>query len=34
MMKMQDARMNYNAAISFYQQSMNLIQTAIRIPGK
>jgi flagellar basal-body rod protein FlgB len=34
MMKMNDSRMNYNAAISFYEQSMNLIQTAIRIPGK
>ena len=34
MMKMNDARMNYNAAIGFYEQSMSLIQTAIRIPGK
>ena len=34
MMKMNDARMNYNAAINFYQQSMNMLQTAIRIPGK
>jgi flagellar basal-body rod protein FlgB len=34
MMKMNDARMNYNAAINFYEQSMALIQTAIRIPGK
>ena len=34
MMKMNDARMNYNAAIGFYEQSMSMIQTAIRIPGK
>lgn len=34
MMKMNDARMNYNAAINFYEQSMAMIQTAIRIPGK
>jgi len=34
MMKMNDARMNFNAAIGFYQQSMAMIQTAIRIPGK
>jgi flagellar basal-body rod protein FlgB len=34
MMKMNDARMNYNAAINFYEQSMNMIQTAIRLPGK
>jgi flagellar basal body rod protein FlgB len=31
---MNDARMNYNAAINFYEQSMGMIQTAIRIPGK
>jgi flagellar basal-body rod protein FlgB len=34
MMKMNDARMNYNAAINFYEQSMAMIQIAIRIPGK
>lgn len=34
MMKMNDARMNYNAAINFYEQTMSMIQTAIRVPGK
>ncbi|MBV9509326.1 MAG: flagellar basal body rod protein FlgB [Caulobacteraceae bacterium] len=34
MMKMNDSRMNYNAAINFYEQSLAMIQTAIRIPGK
>jgi flagellar basal-body rod protein FlgB len=34
MMKMNDSRMNYNAAIDYYEQSMNMIQTAIRLPGK
>ena len=34
MTKMNDARQNYNAAIGFYEQSMAMIQTAIRVPGK
>ena len=34
MMKMNDSRMNFNAAISYYEQSMAMIQTAIRVPGK
>jgi len=34
MMKMTDARMNYDAAISFYQKSLNLLRTAARAPGK
>lgn len=33
MMKMTDARMNYEAAVSFYQQSLALLRTAIRKPG-
>jgi flagellar basal-body rod protein FlgB len=34
MMKMTDARMNYDAAISFYQKSLSLLQMAARAPGK
>ena len=34
MMKMNDARMNYDAAIGFYQKSMSMLQTALRTPGK
>ncbi len=34
MMKMNDARMNYDAAIGFYEKSMSMIQTALRTPGK
>jgi len=34
MMKMTDARMNYDAAISFYQRSMGMLRTAIRAPGR
>jgi flagellar basal-body rod protein FlgB len=34
MMKMTDARMNYDAAISFYQRSMGMLRTAIRTPGR
>ena len=34
MMKMNDARMNYEAAIGFYQKSMGMITTAMRTPGK
>jgi flagellar basal-body rod protein FlgB len=33
MMKMSDARMDYDAAISFYQKSINLIRLAARKPG-
>ena len=34
MSKMTEARIDYEAAIDFYQQSMNLITTAARAPGK
>ena len=34
MMKMNEARMNYDAAISFYQKSMNLLRMASRAPGR
>jgi len=34
MMKMNDSRMNFNAAINYYEQTMAMLQTAIRIPGK
>ena len=34
MMKMSDARTNYDAAISFYQKSLSLLRTAARAPGK
>jgi flagellar basal-body rod protein FlgB len=34
MMKMSDARMNYDAAIGFYQKSLGLIRMASRAPGK
>jgi len=34
MMKMSDARSNYDAAITFYQKSLGLLQLAIRTPGK
>ena len=33
MNKMSDARMEYDAAISFYQKSLNLIRLAARKPG-
>lgn len=33
MLKMSEARMNYDAAISFYQKSMNLLRMAARRPG-
>ncbi len=33
MMKMTDSRMNYDAAISFYQKSVDLLRMAIRKPG-
>ena len=32
MIKMSDARMNYDAAITFYQKSMGLLKMAIRPP--
>jgi len=34
MMKMTDARMNYDAAIGFYQKSLGLIRLAAKAPGK
>lgn len=34
MMKMSDARMSYDAAISFYQKSLNMLRMAARAPGK
>ena len=34
MMKLSDARMNYDAAISFYQKSLGLLRTAAKAPGK
>ena len=34
MMKMSDARMNYDAAISFYQKSLGLLRMASRPPGR
>ena len=34
MMKMTDARMNYDAAIGFYQKSLNLLRMASRAPGR
>ena len=33
-MKLTDARMNYDTAIGFYEKSMNMIQLALRTPGK
>jgi flagellar basal-body rod protein FlgB len=34
MLKMTDARMNYDAAIGFYQKSMSLLRLATRAPGR
>ena len=34
MIKMNDARMNYDAAISFYQKSLNMLRMASRPPGR
>jgi flagellar basal-body rod protein FlgB len=34
MMKMTDARMNYDAAIGFYQKSLNMLRLAARAPGR
>lgn len=33
MIKLTDTRMDYDAAITFYQSSMNMLKTAIRKPG-
>ncbi|MFC3070755.1 flagellar basal body rod protein FlgB [Phenylobacterium soli] len=33
MLKMGQARMDYDAAIGFYQKSLNLIRLAVRAPG-
>ncbi|WP_296597365.1 flagellar basal body rod protein FlgB [Phenylobacterium sp.] len=33
MIKMSEARMDYDAAISFYQKSMNILRMAARKPG-
>ncbi|WP_414695049.1 flagellar basal body rod protein FlgB [Phenylobacterium sp.] len=34
MMKMTDARMDYDAAISFYQKSLNMLRLAAKAPGR
>lgn len=34
MIKMSDARMNYDAAISFYQKSLNILRLATKPPGR
>lgn len=34
MLKMAESRMNYDAAISFYQKSLNLLRMAARGPGR
>lgn len=34
MMKMQDARLNYETALGLYQKSLSMIQLAIKAPGK
>ncbi len=34
MMKMAEARMNYDAAISFYQKSLGMLRMASRAPGR
>src|SRR5256885_6518548 len=34
MIKMSESRLDYEAAIGFYQQSLNLIRMAARAPGK
>ena len=34
MMKLTQARIDYESAIDFYQQSMNMITTAARAPGR
>lgn len=34
MLKMSDSRMNYDAAITFYQKSLSLMRMAVRPPGR
>jgi len=34
MIKMTDARMNYDAAIGFYQKSLSMLRMAARAPGR
>jgi flagellar basal-body rod protein FlgB len=34
MMKMSDARLNYDTALGLYQKSLSMIQLAIKAPGK
>ncbi|MFC7379150.1 flagellar basal body rod protein FlgB [Brevundimonas sp. GCM10030266] len=34
MLKMAESRMAYDAAIGFYQKSMNMLRTAARAPGR
>lgn len=34
MLKMTEARMSYDAAITFYQKSLSLLRTASRAPGR
>lgn len=34
MLKLSDARMNYDAAIGFYQKSLGLLKLAARAPGR
>ena len=34
MSKMTEARMNYEAAVGFYQKAMSLLQMAAKVPGK
>jgi flagellar basal-body rod protein FlgB len=34
MVKMSEARMDYDAAIGFYQQSLGMLRTAIKKPGE
>jgi flagellar basal-body rod protein FlgB len=34
MIKMSDARMNFDAAVGFYQKSLNLLRMASRAPGR
>jgi flagellar basal-body rod protein FlgB len=34
MMKMSDARMNYDAAVTFYQKSLGLLRMAAKAPGR
>ena len=33
MMKLTQARMDYDAAVGLYQQSLNMLKTAIKKPG-